>query len=282
MGARQQDIPLASLFVSTLNTRTDLEAGQEDASIDELAASIRQKGLLQPITVRPAPDGRYEVIVGQRRLLACQKAGIDPVPSIVRDDLSDADAVTISLIENVQRADMNPLDKARALKALYEQYGSYDRIARETSWSVATVKRYLSLLELPDAIQTTISTSEGPARVGALSRLAGTFKGDDAIQVFGKIGGFKQTIQEEILKRSGGDVSKIEGLVTDAMSGTFNVRMCGGRFRCEIVRDILEGDVSSEDFEALVKEVAANTGADVAQVELAQAAREFWSRLATG
>lgn len=281
MATLQLDLPLSSLFMSTLNTRTDLQAGQEDSGIDELAESIREKGLLQPITVRPSPDGRYEVIVGQRRLRACHKAGLDPVPCLVRDDLSDTDAVAISLVENVHRADMNPLDKARALKALYDRYGTYDRVARETSWSVQTVRRYMSLLDLPDQIQRTISTAEGPARVGALSRLASTFKGEQAVEVFQKIGSFKQNIQEEILKRSEGDIATVDGLVSDAMQGAFRVRMCGGRFRCEIVRDILEGEISKGEFEDLVNEVATNTEVDLEKTALARAAREFWRSLSS-
>ncbi len=203
------------------------------------------------------------------------------MPCLVRDDLDDTDAVTISLVENVHRADMNPLDKGRALKALYDRHNSYEKVAKETSWSVQTVKRYMSLLQLPEQIQRTISTSEGPARVGALSRLASTFKGDGALEVFQKIGGFKQNIQEEILKRSEGDLSKVDGLVSEAMQGAFRVRMCGGRFRCEIIRDILEGDISMQDFEELVKEVATNAEADVQKATLTRAARDFWKSLTT-
>ncbi len=169
MRTRQANLPLASLFVSGLNTRRDLAAGQEDSGIDELASSIREKGLLQPITVRPASGGRYEVVVGQRRFLACQKVGYDPIPCLVRDDLDDTDAVTISLVENVHRADMNPLDKARALRSLYDRYQSYARVAKETSWSEKTIRRYLSLLNLPPEIQNKIGTSQGPAGVGALA-----------------------------------------------------------------------------------------------------------------
>jgi ParB family chromosome partitioning protein len=116
---RQIDISLDKLFVSALNARKDLRAGQEDSGIEELASSIRQQGLLSPPIVRPTLDGRFEVLVGQRRLLACRKIGFDPVPCLVREDLGDSDAVTLSLVENVHRADMHPLDKARALKALY-------------------------------------------------------------------------------------------------------------------------------------------------------------------
>lgn len=282
MAIRLADLPLSAIFVSTLNTRRDLAAGQEDSGIDELAASIREKGLLQPITVRPTSGGRYELIVGQRRFLACKKIGHDPISCVVRDDVDDADAVTISLVENVHRADMNTLDKARALKALYERYNSYPRVAKETSWSEKTIRRYLSLLDLPAEIQEKIGTSQGPAGVGALSRLASTFSGDEAAEVYDKISGFKQNIQEEILKRSGGDIDKIDGLVTEAMEGAFDVRMCGGRFKCEIIKDILAGEIDRRDFERLVRDVADTVGSDVRRGALRDAARDFWKSLAAG
>jgi len=279
MATSLENLPLDALFVSSLNTRRDLGAGQEDSGIEELAASIPEKGLLQPITVRPAAGGRYEVIVGQRRFLAGRKIRHDPISCVVRDDVDDADAVTISLVENVHRADMNPLDKARALKAIYDRYNSYPRVAKETSWSQTTIRRYLSLLDLPPEIQEKIGTTQGPAGVGALSRLASTFHGEDAAEVYSKISGFKQNIQEEILKRSGGDIGKIDALVHEAMEGAFEVRMCGGRFKCEIIKDILEGEMEMRDFEKLVRDVADTLGSEVRKGALRDAARDCWKSL---
>jgi ParB family chromosome partitioning protein len=97
---RQIDIPLEKLYVSGLNVRKDLQAGQEDSGIDELASSILRQGLLSPLIVRKAADDRYEVLVGQRRLQACQKIALDPIPCLLRDDLGDVDAVTEVVPEN--------------------------------------------------------------------------------------------------------------------------------------------------------------------------------------
>src|SRR5258707_648766 len=188
---RHEDIPLRKLYVSELNTRKDRDAGQEDSTIAELAASIRERGLISPLLVRPAPDGRYEVVAGQRRLLACQQIGLDPVSCLVHDGLDDADAVVLSLIENVHRADMSPLDKAQALKALYDRYHSYEQVARVTTWSPSTVRKYVLLLSLPDELRARVSTGEGPARVAALARLAHTFSGDEAVKVYNQIAGFR-------------------------------------------------------------------------------------------
>ncbi len=278
----QVNVPLNKLFVSKLNARKNLQAGEEDSGIEELASSILQKGLLSPPIVRKSSDGRYEVLVGQRRLLACQKVGVDPVPCLVRDDLDDADAVTISLVENVHRADMHPLDKAHALKALYDRYQSYERVAKESAWSSATVKKYIQLLSLPEELQQRLGTANGPAGVGTLSRLASTFSGDDAIEVYGQISGFTQKIQEEILKRSAGDLSKIEDLVVEAREGAFNVRQCGGPYGCEIIREMLEGELSQGDFQQLVREVAENLDSEIPKAKLREAARTFWKALARG
>lgn len=279
---RQIDVPLKKLFVSEFNARKDLKAGQEDSDIDELASSIRQQGLLSPPIVRPAQNGRYEVLVGQRRLLACRKADLDPVPCLVRDDLDDADAVTLSLVENVHRADMHPLDKARALKALYDRYGSYDPVAKESAWSASTIRKYVKLLELPEELQQRLGTANGPAGVGTLARLATTFSGDSAIEAYEKISGFSQHIQEEILKRSDGNLGSIDDLVEEAHEGAFDVRRCGGAYRCEIIREVLEGELTQSGFQELVRDVADALESEVPNRKLREAARAFWKALATG
>src|SRR5690348_16408207 len=107
-------VPLTALRIAGANTRKDTSAGQEDSGIAGLAQSIRQQGLLNPLSVRPLGDGTYEIVAGQRRYLACKQLELTTVPVIVRDQLSDTSAVALSLIENVQRADMHPLDKAKA------------------------------------------------------------------------------------------------------------------------------------------------------------------------
>jgi ParB family chromosome partitioning protein len=202
-------IPLARLVVSPLNVRKALDAGQDDSNVEELAASIREKGLLSPLTVRPLADGRFEILVGQRRYLACKLVPLDPVPCVIKKGLNDADAISLSLIENVHRADMHPIDKAKALQALLAKYGSYESVAKESACSVPTIRRYLKLLELPTVLQNRIGTADGPSGISALSRLASTFSGDEAVLAYNEISGFTQRVQEEILKRSDGSVTGI-------------------------------------------------------------------------
>ena len=221
-----REIPLNAVRVSTLNTRKDLESGSEDVGIVNLADSIKEKGLLNPVIVRESADGKYELIAGQRRFLAFRRLGKTTIPATLRNDLGDADATVISLVENVQRADMNPVDKARAYKAIRDEYGSVQRVAQETGVSVPTIRRYLELLKLAPSIQEMITTTDGTAGIGTLSKLAETFAPEEQETILEALGGFKQDIQLEILKRSGGDMDRVMELRKQAMEGAFDVRTC--------------------------------------------------------
>ena len=221
-----REIALDAISVSEFNVRKDLKAGTEDAGIQDLANSIRENGLNSPVIVRTAPEGRYELIVGQRRFLACRRLGMATIPATIRDDLDDASASVISLIENVQRADMNPMDKARAFQTIHSQYGSDKIVSRKTGVSVPTIRRYAKLLKLAPSIQDKLTTSSGSAGVETLSALADNFAEEDQEYVLGEISGFDQRAQREIIKRSGGDINKIQSLVEQALEGAFKVHMC--------------------------------------------------------
>jgi ParB/RepB/Spo0J family partition protein len=274
-------IPLTKLVVSILNVRKALYAGQEDSNIEELAASIREKGLLSPLTVRPLADGRFEILVGQRRYLACKLVPLDPVPCLIREGLSDADAISLSLVENVHRADMHPIDKAKALQALYAKHGSYEVVAKESACSIATIRRYLKLLELPPVLQDRIGTAEGPSGISALSRLASTFSGDEAVSAYNEISGFTQRVQEEILKRCNGDLERLDELVEEAQEGVFDIRRCGAASGCQLVNDIVHGRLSETAFADLVKAAARTPGGAAPRSSiLREAATSFWRMLA--
>lgn len=277
-----QKIPLNLLQVSRFNTRQDLDSGQEDSKLDNLAESIRKHGLLSPIVVRRTGEDQYEIISGQRRFLACQRLGVSEVDCIVREGVDDNDSLTLSLVENVHRADVNPIDKARALKNLYTRYGSYAKVAEETAWTASTIAKYIALLDLPQDLQNKLSTAEGPAKVGAMAKLAQTFKGKDALDVYERISGFKASIQEEILRRSGGDVEKVEDLVQEAQEGAFDTRMCGGLYGCGIVKDILEGQMNQKEFEEIVQAAAERVKSEIGKGALKEAARNFWKTLGKG
>ncbi|HCR36511.1 TPA: hypothetical protein DIU22_05750 [Candidatus Woesebacteria bacterium] len=222
-----KDIRMDMINVSTLNTRKDLGAGTEDTGLDDLANSIKEQGLLNPIIVRKKDDGKYDLIAGQRRFLACKKLGLDSIPAIIREKMDDTDATIISLIENVHRADMSPIDKAKAYQSIYEKYKDYGKVARETGVAIATIKKYLILLNLAPSIQEKLTTNEGPAGIGTLSKLAETFASpEEQEQVLEAIGGFKQSVQLEIIKQSGGNLENIQGLKDEALEGAFDTKMC--------------------------------------------------------
>lgn len=222
-------IPLEQLRVASANTRKDTEAGQEDSSVSGLAQSIREHGLLNPITVQREGDRKYAIVAGQRRFLACKALGMATISAIVRENVTETAAVAMSLIENVQRADMHPLDKAEAYRQLRDQYqGNLRAVSEATGVTIATIQRYLQLLQLPSELREELGTGKGTAGVGAMAQIAKTFTNpDDMVEAFNQVGAFTQDIQAEILKRSGGDVDLLPDLVIQATEGAFDIKRCG-------------------------------------------------------
>jgi ParB family chromosome partitioning protein len=126
-----------------------------EAELEELAASIREKGVLQPILVRPMPGapGEYQIVAGERRWRAAQRAGLHSVPVLVRD-LDDLDVLEIAIIENVQRADLNALEEALAYKSLMERFGrTQEAVAQVVGKSRSHVANALRLLSLPEEVR---------------------------------------------------------------------------------------------------------------------------------
>jgi ParB family chromosome partitioning protein len=126
-----------------------------EEDIDELAASIREKGVIQPLLVRPAPGvaGEYEIVAGERRWRAAQRAGLREMPVVVRA-LADGEVLEIAIIENVQRVDLNPIEEALGYKALMERFGrTQDAVAEAVGKSRPHVANALRLLNLPEAVQ---------------------------------------------------------------------------------------------------------------------------------
>lgn len=136
----------------------------DEADLAELADSIRSRGVLQPILVRPAPGaaGRFEIVAGERRWRAAQRAGLHELPAVVQD-LDEVEVLEIGIIENVQRADLNPLEEAQGYQALIDRFGrTQQEIAEVVGKSRPHIANMLRLLGLPDEIQ-------GMVRDGRLS-----------------------------------------------------------------------------------------------------------------
>ena len=138
----------------------------DDDAINELADSVKQFGIIQPLLVQKKDD-YYEIIAGERRWRAAQKAGLKEVPVIVKN-FSNQEAVEVSLIENIQREDLNPIEEAKAYERLVKEYGlSQEAVAGRVSKSRSSVTNSMRLLKLEDSVQRMVETgelSEGHAR----------------------------------------------------------------------------------------------------------------------
>lgn len=166
--ANAPDSPLKSLPVAQIeplpgNPRKHFD----EAALDELAASIASRGVIQPIIVRPQGEGRYQLVAGERRWRAAQKARLHDIPALVRD-LSDREVMALALIENLQREDLNPVEEARAYQRLSEDEGmTQAEIARMVEKSRSHVANLQRLLGLPDDVLDLVETgrlSMGHAR----------------------------------------------------------------------------------------------------------------------
>ena len=128
-------------------------------SLEELSASIRERGVLEPIVVRPVADGKYEIVMGERRFRASKMAGLATIPAVVRE-MSDEDAAADALLENFQREDLNAIEKARAIQGLL-QFMSWEKVGKTLGVSETTLRRSLELLELPGHVQSELIAKPG-------------------------------------------------------------------------------------------------------------------------
>jgi ParB family chromosome partitioning protein len=181
-------------------------------SLEELAASIKERGVLQPITVRPLSGkeaGFFEIVMGERRYRASKLAGLTHIPAIVKN-LSDEEAAADALLENFQREDMNPIEKARAIQGLL-QFMSYEKVSKTLGVSETTVRRLLELLELPVGIQQELiqkpGANEGPFNEGHARALI-VLNDDPQTQTR-----LAQKVKQEKLNVS--DLDKIIGAIRD-------------------------------------------------------------------
>lgn len=227
----------------------------DDAQLDELAASIREKGILQPLVVVQRA-GSYELIAGERRLRAAARAGLDKVPVVIRDADTDSEMLELALVENIQREDLGPLERARAYERLLEAYDhTHEEIARKIGKSRATVANTLRLLALPlpvlDAVEQGLLT-EGHAR-SLLSLNTAT----------------RQIEGMQAIVRRGLSVRESEQLVKDWLREGGDARSAGKKAREPRTRTALEQSLSRK----LGTKVRLRGGETRGRIEL-----EFYSR----
>jgi ParB family chromosome partitioning protein len=125
----------------------------DETALDELASSMRKEGLLQPVVVRPLPDGRFELIAGERRWRAAQRAGIHQIPAVVRD-VPDQKLLELALIENLQREELNPIEEAEAYQILIDDLElTQNEVSERVGKQRTTVANALRLLKLPESVK---------------------------------------------------------------------------------------------------------------------------------
>jgi ParB family chromosome partitioning protein len=161
-GLKFEELPVSAIRPNSRQPRTSFP----EAGIRELAASIKEVGILQPLVVRPTPGG-FELIAGERRLRAAKEAGMERVPVLIRQ-AGDDESIELALVENLQRENLGPLETAAAYQALMDGFGlTRERLARRLGKSRAAVTNTLRLVHLPEKIQALLGDgklSEGHAR----------------------------------------------------------------------------------------------------------------------
>ena len=156
----------------------------EESALEELAHSVRTRGIVQPIVVRPAGPGSFEIVAGERRWRAAQMAGLADVPAVVRE-CSDREAAAVALIENIQREDLNPIEEAQGYRTLADEFGlTHQELADAVGRSRSAVSNALRLLDLNDDVRALVEQGAldmGHAR--ALLSLSGAVQSETAAEV---------------------------------------------------------------------------------------------------
>lgn len=162
-----QQLPLELVQRGKYQPRRDMDP----QALEELAQSIRNHGVMQPIVVRPVEGGRYEIIAGERRWRASHQAGLERVPALVRE-VPDEAAIAMALIENIQREDLNPIEEAVALQRLQQEFQlTQQQVADAVGKSRVSVSNLLRLIALPEEIKTLLS--HGDLEMGHARALLG-------------------------------------------------------------------------------------------------------------
>ncbi len=230
--ARQDTLPVGQLQPGKYQPRTRMDPG----SLEELAASIRAQGVMQPILVRPVADGRYEIVAGERRWRASQIAGLADVPVQIREIPDDA-ALAMSLIENIQREDLNPLEEAAGLQRLIDEFAmTHQQAADAVGRSRSAASNLLRLLNLAKPAQDMLMAGDidmGHAR--ALLALAKSEQGRIAALVVDKGLSVRET--ERIVAREANppakkqshqpvdrDLARLEEELADAFGAAVKIR----------------------------------------------------------
>jgi len=221
----------------------------DDAAIEELAESIRQQGILQPLVVRRA-GSEYEIVVGERRFRAAVAAGLKEIPALVRDSLTDGQMLELALVENIQREDLDPIDEAKAYRDLMDRAElTQQKLAERIGKSREAVANSLRLLKLPRDIQELIATGalssgHGRALLAVSSDVrkhqltAAALKRGLSVRELERMASRKKSKRNS--SRRDPDVEALELRLEEYLSARVHVRHSGSKGRVEIFYESLE------------------------------------------
>ena len=228
--SRQDTLPVGQLQPGKYQPRTRMDPG----SLEELAASIKAQGLIQPISVRPVGNSRYEIIAGERRWRASQIAGLAEVPVLIRE-IPDENALAMSLIENIQREDLNPLEEAAGIQRLLDEFGmTHQQAAEALGRSRSATSNLLRLLQLAKPVQDMLMAGDlemGHAR--ALLALPKSDQGSIAAMVVDKgysVRDTERAVSQTLnppagkhAKKADRDLERLEEELSDTLGATVKI-----------------------------------------------------------
>ncbi|AEA33968.1 ParB/RepB/Spo0J family partition protein [Hippea maritima] len=213
----------------------------EQEKLKELAESIKEKGVIQPIIVRES-NGKYQIVAGERRFLAAKMAGLSSIPAIVRE-LSDEEAAEIALIENIQRKDLNPIEEALAYKRLMENFGyTQEELSKRIGKDRATIANTLRLLKLPNEVIEMLKS--GQISAGHARALLALKDNKEQVKLAEKIKKEKLSVREA--EKAAYDSKQIEQLkeieekLKTVTSYPAKIRFKNNKYKVEFVLDSLD------------------------------------------
>jgi len=229
-------LPIDLIHASPLNPRKSFSP----VELDELAASIKQRGVVQPLIVRPAPDGQgYELVAGERRWRAAQQAGVHQVPVLVRE-LGDQEVLELAIIENVQRADLNAIEEAVGYRDLIERFHyNQEELAKIIGKSRTHLSNTMRLLKLPESVQ--IMLREGAITAGHARALIGRIDAEKIAKMIVEKGlsvrqvealikdSTKQKRDDDVMTVHDTDTLAIQKELADTLGLVVNIRKGNGQ-----------------------------------------------------
>lgn len=269
-------LPITAIRPNTFQPRVDFD----EAELDELAASVAEVGVLQPVLVRRIDVGRYELVAGERRWRAAQRAGLTHVPALVRD-VSDREALEEAVVENLHRADLNALEEAAAYRQLIDEFGlSQEDVARRVGKTRPAVANTLRLLQLPPVVQRLVRS--GALGAGHARALLALPEARSQLELAERVVADELSVRQveeavRALLRAGDDRDRdrsrrggggekpapaleIERLLTERLDTRVDVSLGGGRGR--LVIEFADLDDLDRVYQALIGDRGESAGGD--------------------